>query len=188
MGDEAKKGEIDPETAKKLVRLAFSIALRYHPANRDQLEELASAGLVGAGRAVRSYDPGKGASLKTWATHCIRSCILDAIGNNRKGPQPFSLDEMQENYGPVAQLQDDRVPEWGDGGDLTRYFRCLPPKERIVFELHYIHSVGLPQIAKRLGLCRTTVFYRHRNGLRRIRRHISDFGFESLEQPLSFLR
>lgn len=57
------------------------IASRIHdklPAN-IQLDDLISAGIVGLLGAVDNYDPGRNASLKTYAEYKIRGAILDSI-------------------------------------------------------------------------------------------------------------
>jgi RNA polymerase sigma factor (sigma-70 family) len=48
-----------------------------YAAGADQCEELIQAGYLGAIRAVDEFDPARGASLETYAGHCIRSAILD---------------------------------------------------------------------------------------------------------------
>lgn len=42
-------------------------------------EDLSSVGVIGLVKAVRNYDPSRGASLKTYAYHQIRGAILDEI-------------------------------------------------------------------------------------------------------------
>ncbi len=57
------------------------IASRIHeklPAN-IQLDDLISAGIVGLVAAVDNYDPGRNASLKTYAEYKIRGAVLDSI-------------------------------------------------------------------------------------------------------------
>jgi RNA polymerase sigma factor for flagellar operon FliA len=63
------------------VKQVHWIAARIHeklPASVE-LDDLISAGIVGLLAAVDNYDPGKNASLKTYAEYKIRGAILDSI-------------------------------------------------------------------------------------------------------------
>src|SRR6202453_5427871 len=100
----------------------YYIARRIHERLPQQvpLEDLVPAGVIGLIEAVRSYDPSKGAPLKSYAKFRIRGAILDSLreldwGSRRlrhKGRQieeaisklPKQLDRQPEEEEIAAEL------------------------------------------------------------------------------------
>jgi RNA polymerase sigma factor for flagellar operon FliA len=73
------------------------------PAQVDR-EDLVSAGMIGLIRAVDRYDPGRGASFRTYACTLMRGAILDEL--RRMDPAPRGLrGRYRELEAAVAELR-----------------------------------------------------------------------------------
>ncbi len=66
------------EEARRLIEHSLRIARRLAPGREIPVDELESAALVGLAKAINTFDPSQGASLKTWATTRVRGECLDA--------------------------------------------------------------------------------------------------------------
>ena len=149
-----------------------------------EAEDLAQEGMIGLFKAIRDYEPGKGAMFSTFATLCIRRQLQTAINNsNRKKHSPLNTyisiyDEVGENgmqlFADMEDCKDGVNPEEvvikrEQMGALASMIKTkLSKYEREVINL-YLDGLPYSEIADRLGKSPKSID----NALQRIRAKIS---------------
>lgn len=153
------------------LRLVAHVIKKYYAADRDQ-EDLISIGTLGLIKAVRTFDPTKGARLATYAARCIenevlmhfrsnrkRSCevyLSDAIDSDKEGNSLALLDILSSE-----QSVDEQVEHKLQVAKLYQCLAGLDERERLILTLRY--GLGATpvntqrQIATRLGISRSYV-------------------------------
>ena len=138
-------------------------------ADRDDVIQEGMIGLLGA---IRTFDPGAGASFKTFAELCVKRHIINAVkmaGRNKHRPlnESVSIDAIavlrEENEGQAASVLDEslRASQATDPeeivllADLLEFVESNAPAlfsdmERTVWEA-YSHGAGTVDIACMLG-------------------------------------
>lgn len=101
-----------------------------HPRLRRQQEELEADALVGLWRAIVTYQPDRGASLRSWVYLRCRAEVLDRLrereGTRLRHPPPrtVSLDALEAEPMPAA------VPAHDAAGYLDDLTAGLQPSQR----------------------------------------------------------
>lgn len=149
-----------------------------------ETEDLTQEGMIGLFKAIRDYEPDKGASFATFATLCVRRQIKTAISNsNRKKHTPLntyiSIYAENNEYGTV--LADDLEAEQNISNPenmiiareqqsvLEKKIKSeLSPLENTVLRL-YLRGLSYSDIAGELGKTEKAVG----NALQRIRAKLS---------------
>lgn len=152
----------------KYIPVVNSRAAGYYAGGLDP-EDLAQEGMIGLLRAIRGFDPRKGASFHTFALLCIDRSIISAVRSSlsaQKIPSStiLSIDSSAGDSISVGELLSDgeRNPE-----DIVisteslnliydKLHRLLSPLETKVFTL-YMGGCGYDTIAKRLSVSRKAV-------------------------------
>ena len=149
-----------------------------------EMDDLAQEGMIGLFKAIRDYEPGKGASFHTFATLCVRRQINTAISmSNRKKHIPLntSIPIYYENGDEGYNILDDL----GVGNEennpenlvlvkeqhnimLEKINNELSGMERNVLRM-YLDGMAYSDIAKNLGKSEKSV----NNALQRIRAKLS---------------
>ena len=120
------------ETAEEILidkykGLAKLKAKAYFIAGGDQ-EDVVQEGMIGLMKAVRSYDPERETSFKTFASACINNQIIKAIRNaDREKNHPLndavSLSETVENSGETLTL-----------GDIVKASVFDEPEQNLIYQ------------------------------------------------------
>ena len=138
-------------------------------------EDLLQEGMWGLFKAIREYQPARGASFATFADVCVRRQLYSAIaaaGRNKHRPlnESLSLSEMEENKVHLSAGPD---PEYvvlreEEQAELQKkVWEALSPLEKKVLEL-YLSGMDYLQIAEKLGRTGKSID----NALQRIRNKI----------------
>ncbi len=120
----AASGDRDAEEqlVERYMRLVRSCARPLFLAGGDS-EDLIQEGLLGLLSAIRQYDPSCGASLATFAEHCIRRRLLSAIKSaSRLKHLPLNDRVPLEQLSDDSQLQISALPE----------FLCYNPEDLVL--------------------------------------------------------
>ncbi len=162
----------------EVVRLVRLLALQMHPQNASEYDEFVSAGLVGAAKGLRKYDPAKGA-LSTYLTLPICKAIGDHIEANAYQRRACSLEQITESrneYREQRGWRPERVEKdiegrfaYQDEPPSDTYLYGLPRKTRAVIRLLFWEGLSRKQIGQRLGMRLATVSMHKTYGLRIIR-------------------
>lgn len=160
---------------KKKVRTVFLIGA--------ETEDLTQEGMIGLFKAIRDYEPDKGASFFTFATHCVRNQIKTAISaSNRKKHTPLNTyisiyAESTEDGLSLVELEADKSdcnPEEliiarEQKSDLMNKIESeLSKYEKKVIDL-YLEGLSYADIADKLGKTEKSID----NALFRIRGKLS---------------
>lgn len=149
-----------------------------------ETEDLAQEGMIGLFKAIRDFEPDKGASFSTFATLCVRRQIKTAIStSNRKKHSPLntyiSIYAEQDEYGSVLAEDLEAGNSNSNPEDMViareqksvldnRIKSELSSLERKVLQL-YLEGLPYSDIAFRLGKTEKAVD----NALQRIRAKLS---------------
>ena len=148
-------------------------------------EDLMQEGMIGLFKAIRDYEPDKGASFSTFATLCIRRQIKTAINNsNRKKHIPLnnyiSIYAENDEYG--YDLEDNLETDDNNSNpedmmiarEKSKALREMIEKKLSSFEKkvlsYYLEGLSYQEIAQRLDKTEKSVD----NALQRIRRKLSE--------------
>ena len=160
---------------KKEVRTVFLIGA--------ETEDLTQEGMIGLFKAIRDYEPDKGASFSTFATICVRNQIKSAISaSNRKKHTPLNTyisiyAENNEDGIPLVELEshredsnpEDLVIAKERKSDLMKKIESdLSKYEKRVIDL-YLEGLSYADIAQELGKTEKSID----NALFRIRGKLS---------------
>lgn len=160
---------------KKEVRTVFLIGA--------EAEDLTQEGMIGLFKAIRDYEPDKGASFSTFATICVRNQIKSAISaSNRKKHTPLNTyisiyAEINEDGIPLLELEshredsnpEDLVIAKERKSDLMKKIESeLSKYEKKVIDL-YLEGLSYSDIAQKLGKTEKSID----NALFRIRGKLS---------------
>ena len=138
-----------------------------------ETDDLIQEGMIGLIKAVRDYDPGKGASFKTFATLCIvrqQTTAIEAAGRLKNNPlnQSVSLADVEWETAYLVMKDpspEDIVLDRERAEELKSDIRrALSPFEREVLE-YYLKDMGYREIAGVLGKPPKTID----NAIQRIR-------------------
>jgi len=136
-------------------------------------DDLIQEGMIGLIKAVRDYDPEKGASFKTFATLCIvrqQTTAIEAAGRLKNNPLNQSVSLSDVEWETAYLVMKDPSPEEivldrEQAEELKAGIRkALSPFEREVLEL-YLKDMGYREIASALGKPPKTID----NAIQRIR-------------------
>ncbi|MBR3276469.1 MAG: sigma-70 family RNA polymerase sigma factor [Eubacterium sp.] len=140
-------------------------------------EDLLQEGMWGLFKAIREYQPARGASFATFADVCVRRQLYSAIaaaGRNKHRPlnESLSLSEMEENKvhlsaGPESDPEYVVLREEEQAELQKKVWEALSPLEKKVLEL-YLSGMDYLQIAEKLGRTGKSID----NALQRIRNKI----------------
>lgn len=150
-------------------------------------DDLVQAGRIGVLRAIRTYDPSRGATFPTWASRRIRWAMLDAVADqSTSGVRLVSLDQDQkrdisvgDGDGELLRLHEiiaapdgSRGSRWtiADYTVLRLLVEKLPKQERGVVRAHYWGDLTLTEIARARGVTRQRVSVIHRNAIQMLRK------------------
>jgi RNA polymerase sigma factor (sigma-70 family) len=94
-------------------RLVHKLARKYSfTATSHTHEDLAQEGFIGLLKAVKTYDPNRGACFMTWAYYHVRGTITACGKYDRKQPKyPASLEDCQRAYNIEDPTQKIEVKE-----------------------------------------------------------------------------
>jgi len=141
-----------------------------------ETDDLIQEGMIGLIKAVRDYDPARGASFKTFATLCIirqQSSAIEAAGRLRMGPLNQAVPLTDVEWETAFAVMKDPSPEdiildREETEELQKRIReVLSPFEREVLG-YYLNDMGYREIAEKLGRPPKTVD----NAIQRIRNKV----------------
>ena len=137
-------------------------------------DDLIQEGMIGLMKAVRDYDPEKGASFKTFATLCImrqQTTAIDSAVRKKNEPLNHSISISSEEWErAVRMMREQQSPEEilvsnESSMELLGHLKdILSPFENEVLEL-YLQEKGYREIAEELGKTPKTID----NAIQRIR-------------------
>ena len=165
--------------AERYVRLV-RICARPYFLNGGDSEDLIQEGMLGLLSAIREFDPGKGASFKTYAETCIRNRIQSAIRSAaRKKHAPLNdgiplEDVLSDDSQSLGTQLFQRSPEEQvlaretEKEFISAYSRCLSRFEAQILRL-YLAGLSYQEIAAQTGRAPKSVD----NAVQRIRRKLA---------------
>jgi RNA polymerase sigma factor for flagellar operon FliA len=131
--------------------------------------ELFTAGLEGAASAADSFDPDRGATLKTWVHTRIRGAVLDEIRRqarwsgrlrtNATSRQAFVVHYLEEL---LPGHEDLRLADTVNGVEapgepFELVIQSLGERERDILHLYFVEDLTLQAIAERFGVTESRV-------------------------------
>lgn len=128
--------------------LVKSIARSFYVIGED--EDLIQTGMIGLMRAVRTYKTDGTASFKTYASHCIRNTIVDAVRKQSSRPDNDCIDD-------VMLFSDEQEPERLFIEDETSNLlfdaisSVLNEREMSVLRL-FLDAMSYAEISEKLGI------------------------------------
>lgn len=160
-----------------------------------ELNELINDGVIGLMGALQRYDPGRGVGFSTYAGHRIRGAMLDGLRRRDPVPRAFRGRRRAGGNGSGASAKGGGIqivdldsalalPADDASGpedlalqaDLVRRLRrglaALPPRDREVIVLRWVHGLPLRDVAARLSLSVTRTTEIQARGLARLRRYM----------------
>ena len=167
--------------AERYMRLVRSCARPLFLAGGDS-EDLIQEGMFGLLSAMRQFDPGSGASFRTFAEHCIRMRLYSAIKSaSRLKHLPLndgvSLEQLSEDSSMQLSAIPDVIRRNPEDLVLARerteelyseLAQCLSGLEKRVLSL-YLEGLSYREIALRLGKEEKSID----NAVQRIRRKLA---------------
>jgi RNA polymerase sigma factor (sigma-70 family) len=161
----SSEGPARDDLILSVLPIARSLSRRYKDAaGWLDWQDLLQEGMVGAMRALESYEERQGCSFGQYAGHYIRGAITHAIRdrNHRRPGLPL-----------VTTTTDADVFEAGCTHDhpnhLADVIDRLPERERALIWLHYFGGLDLCEIAMRWGGTKYMGSHLHRQALARLR-------------------
>lgn len=148
-------------------------------------EDLLQEGMIGLLSAMREFDPGAGASFRTYAELCIRRRVISAARSaSRLKHSPLndgvSLDEIlsdeNQRVSAYSAARLDRAPEEQllasefQSDVTTAYTRYLSAFETEILK-HYLDGYSYEEIARRCGRSAKSVD----NAVQRIRKKLARY-------------
>lgn len=137
-------------------------------------EDLLQEGMTGLFKAIRSYEPDRGASFATYANQCISNQMFSAVTSAKRKKhsilnESVSIYEIKESGAESASLYADGPEEIileREAADQlhARIKKALSPMENRVLEM-YLQGMGYREIALRIGKTEKSID----NALQRIR-------------------
>lgn len=113
-----------------------------------EFEDLVSYGIIGLLKAIDRFEPGQGVRFRRYAKYWILCEVLNVIYGkdwlycehaNREADWQESIDNQELSH-ERAELR----------ALLPRAVRNLPPRHRMVIDLHYVQGVSMNRIAQML--------------------------------------
>lgn len=149
-GDERAEDEL----LRRYISLAKIIAHSFNLPDALDADDLASGGMLGLVRAIRSYDPNGGAAFKTYACRCIRNTILDAL----RHAAPNEEEALDENSAFCDLDPEAQYIEKENMQRLTNSIaNTLNENELEVLELYLDDVTSYDDISSKLGVTRKKV-------------------------------
>ena len=170
------------ELAIRYLRLVRICSRPYFLAGGDS-EDLIQEGMMGLLSAIREFDPGQGASFKTYAEHCVKRRLLSAVRNASRLKHAFlndgvSLEEILSEESqtltaysvePFFRAPEEQVLARESKNDfLSSFSRLLSRFEIRVLDL-YLDGLSYSEIAERCGKTQKSVD----NAVQRIRHKLA---------------
>lgn len=145
-------------------------------------EDLSQEGMIGLYKAIKTYDPKKGAAFNTFATICVRGQIKTAITLMQRKKHEFlnsyvSFFEEYENSGKLVDVLEDKeitnpekivLEEEKNKEMAIKIQNKLSKYEKNVLS-YYLNGLSYFEIATRLGKSDKSID----NALQRIRQKLS---------------
>lgn len=149
----------------------YAFALKRKLPKRYDLEDLVSAGVLGALQAAEAFDAALEVSFPHFANSRIRGAMLDYLRDEdhltrrqRRRVKRGQDQDLKARQAPDDFLADrcvapsPREPfSWDDGRDARRQ---LPLEDRVLLALLYVEGYSVKEVAELLGLHRRTVYDR----------------------------
>ncbi|MDE6302736.1 MAG: sigma-70 family RNA polymerase sigma factor [Clostridia bacterium] len=128
--------------------LVKSIARSFYVIGED--EDLIQMGMIGLMRAVRTYNADSSAAFKTYASHCIRNTITDAVRKQNALPDSDSLDGLLL---PSDEQEPERIFIEGETSQLLfdAISSVLNERELSVLRL-FLDAMSYAEISEKLGM------------------------------------
>lgn len=157
----AQAGDLSAENAVALryLQLAKSIARSFSVAGAYDTDDLAQYGMLGLIRAIHTYKQDGKASFKTYASHCIRNAIVDAVRKAESAPEQIMLDDVngsEDSHLALDNPENIFIENETSSLLFDAIASLLTPTEFSVLKLH-LECMSYADIAKELGLERKKV-------------------------------
>lgn len=124
------------------------------------LGDLVQVCLIHWDLARHTYDPSKGASLKTYMTRVVRRRLLNILEKHGVDPNSVSLDQMLSDQHATPEESSALAARDEDPSlriDLDRMIAKLPAPDNTICLLH-LQGYNITEIGRRLGMGRATIY------------------------------
>ena len=185
----AQQGDALAEGAlvKRYADFAEGISRSYFLVGGDT-DDVRQIALIALLEAVRSFDPSRGADVKTYASTCIRNRLLDAVrsaGANKNSAlnNSVSLDDETEDGGvapgelvsPELSPEQQYIAKEAEEAFFEALREVLGEQDLSVIKL-YLACVPYKEISKKLGISAKKVDNTVYNAKKKIARIIAGLG------------
>lgn len=159
------------------VGLVRFIANRFAVRSGVDVDDLVSAGLYAAHKALERFDPAREVPEAKFVGRRVRGAIMDVLrdrqGHRRKGPRPL-LGSIEDCPGAVladpAPSVEQMLVERDERQEVRSMVARLPAKEREVCELYFFEDLKLSEISALWGQTESRSCQVRLNALKRLRR------------------
>jgi len=183
--ERARAGDQDASTRLVAANLRFVIREVFRHWRPDlPLMDLVVEGCLGLMAAVKRYDPGRGASLLTFAALMIGQWIRAAIRLHYRRDlclldDPISSDDDELTRQDLLTSGDAALDEQVADRQVSRMLAILTARERTVIELRFWHDLSQVEIGQRLNITKTRIHQIEAKALGKMRRANHDtFGLD----------
>jgi len=148
------------------IGLVYHVLLnRFSGTNRRCHDDLISEGMMGLMEAAANFDPNRGMKFSTYACRRIYWRMLAWLKRERgviyipkKPKYPIPVVGIDDPDFKVCENEEFKVWEYLEGEDAD------------LIKAMYLEKESVPEIAKRLGVSKTTIYTRHDKILEKLRK------------------
>lgn len=135
---------------------------------RDDVEDLVSDVFVGLFESARNIRSAEG--MRSYVVSVTLNTLRRELKRQRRRRLLFFSDSSEEELAKVQSRDDPKAK--AALRQLSRFLEELEPDERLVFVLHTLEGIALPEVASTLKLSRSTVKRRLKRATERVLRRV----------------
>jgi len=166
-----------------IVRSAIAAYVRRRlPGGADLAEDLTHdvfiALLADDGRRLRHFEGRNGCSFAGWLRVVAIRLAIDVLRRERRlvalDDETPSMQELRRSLRSDAPDPADAAVAEQTAARLTDAVAALAPKDRLLVELHLVRGVGLPEVARTMGVTANAAYVRKSRILKSLRAALED--------------
>jgi len=172
------------------LNLAKEIVLKMnvYPTTAVDFDDLLSAAVLGLVDAASRYDESMNCSFSTYARYRIRGAVVDMLRSmdcvsryardkGIKGEYSCFSELDIDDFSFEENIQDTSCSDAVEIANMVEVVKAeiqkLPEKVRKVIQMHFFEGMSMSQVAKKIGVSKTTAFYICKKGIEEIKKNIT---------------
>lgn len=163
-------------------------AMNIYPTSAVGYEDILSAAILGLVEAASRYDRDVGCSFAVYAKHRIKGAVIDMLRSmdcvsryardkGIKGEYSCFSEFDTDDFIFEESIQDTSCIDAVEIANMVEVVRAeiqkLPEKIRTAIQMHFFEGMSMSQIAKSIGVSKSTVFYMCEKGIKEIKRQLT---------------